>query len=54
MLMTDILEGSTVTYTCNAGYRLEGETTTRMCVLTAERVPAWTGSIPQCICKLVR
>ena len=50
VLMPDTREGSTVTYNCNEGYRLEGPIT-RECVLPTDGIPEWTETIPQCICK---
>ena len=52
MLMTDTLEGSTVSFTCDAGFRPNTTRMTRECVLSPEGVPEWTESVPDCLCKL--
>jgi len=51
--MTDTLEGSTVSYTCNAGYMpdRDSQMTRRCMVVTNEggnQVAMWTGEVPGC------
>ena len=44
--------GSVVTYTCNEGYMIEGQSTnetTRACVGSGQ----WTGTLPKCISKFL-
>ena len=50
--MTDTLEGSTVSFTCNTGFRRGGSRMTRECVLSRDGVPEWTNSVPDCLRKL--
>lgn len=54
--MTDTLEGSTVSYTCDVGFKPIGSQMTRRCVLVTDqsgnRVAMWTGVVPNCTCKL--
>ena len=46
MTLTGTVFGSTATYTCNDGFRLEGEET-RKCEATA----LWSGEAPTCVRK---
>ena len=40
--------GSSVTFECNSGYKLEGQSS-RQCQASG----SWSGSVPQCVCKLL-
>ena len=49
--LTDTLEGSVVSFTCDAGYRPSNESMTRTCTISSDGTPVWTDTIPQCVCK---
>ena len=51
VLATDTFEGSTVSYTCDSGFRPNTTLMTRECVLSPDGVPEWTDSLPECLCK---
>ena len=48
---TDTLEGSIVTYTCNAGFELVGNRT-QTCELTPDGA-SWSYDRPECTCTVI-
>ena len=49
--LTDNLEGSIVTYSCNTGFELVGNSS-RLCELTADG-PRWSFTTPECISMII-